>query len=103
MKNATQEMFLKLNLADKISISWKYVGRYLAIKDYVLNNIEDTYRRTEERSIQMLSKWLQGSNDTSVGRLTTALRNAGRTDLAEEVQGNIKEKTDVLDISASLE
>lgn len=81
-------MILQLRLAEKISTHWKYVGRYLGLEDFVISNIEDTYRRTEERSIQMLNKWLQGSTDTSIKRLTDALRLAGRTDLAEAVQGN---------------
>ena len=80
-------MFVELNLPEKISTNWKFLGRHLKLPDYVIRNIEDTYRRTEERSNEMLTKWLQMAKDTSVVTLVTALKNVGRTDLAEEVEG----------------
>lgn len=88
-EKATTTMINQVKLAEKISTNWKFVGRYLGLEDHVLRNIEDTYRRTEERSSEMLSSWRQRSRSPTVGFLIAALKSAGRTDLAEQVQGII--------------
>ncbi|XP_048577273.1 FAS-associated death domain protein-like [Nematostella vectensis] len=81
----TQEIIT--SIAEEISIDWKDVGRRLKLKESILDNIEDEYRKTKEKSTQMLNKWKQlNAASATIQVLMVALKQAGRRDIAETLE-----------------
>ena len=76
------------DIAEDVSTSWKAVGRKLGVKETVIDNIDDENRRVVDKATKVLMRWKTTSeNGATVAALMTALKRAGRTDLAETVRG----------------
>lgn len=76
-----------LSIAEKVSTSWKFLGLHLKVPNHTLSNIDDTYKKTEEKGYEMLKKWSETSETPTVIVLVRALNKCGRRDLAEIVEG----------------
>ncbi|XP_031551272.1 uncharacterized protein LOC116288602 [Actinia tenebrosa] len=75
-----------LEIAEKTSTSWKFLGRHLKVPEHTLSNIDDTYKKTEEKGYAMLKKWSETSATPTVLVLLRALDKCGRRDLAEIIE-----------------
>ncbi|XP_071832524.1 THO complex subunit 1-like [Apostichopus japonicus] len=76
------------DLSRELGGSWKSLGRYLGIADATLDSFQYDHITTQEAAYQMLLHWARLNGRTAtIENLAKGLRRAGRTDLAQCVEG----------------
>ncbi|XP_065643255.1 NACHT, LRR and PYD domains-containing protein 1 homolog [Hydra vulgaris] len=84
-ENVIFNQVFKLKLSDTVGVYWRTLGRWLKIKDNILDMIDHDYIKTNEKGYSMLSKWMQINKNPTLGMLKTALRKMKRNDLLREI------------------
>ena len=88
---------LRFHVAAKLGQNWRSVCTYLGLQHYQLDQAEEAHAKLEEKAMEALVMWLQGQGELNTPRswntLLQALRGAGRTDIASDVEMGIKNKT----------
>ena len=61
-------------ISELINIEWKNVGSALQLEWYKLNCIDSDNKKVEEKALQMLFKWREGTAHPCYCKLLSALR-----------------------------
>ena len=97
MEACPNEPELRFHVAAKLGQNWRSVCTYLGLQHYQLDQAEEAHAKLEEKAMEALVMWLQGQGELNTPRswstLLQALRGAGRTDIASDVEMGIKNKT----------
>ena len=86
-KSFRVEDYCRLEIFEKLGPIWKFLGRNLKIKEYVIRNIEvENPNNPPEQAYQLLHKWceIRGSEAT-LEELNKALIKIGCWDIAESL------------------
>ncbi|XP_047131737.1 NACHT, LRR and PYD domains-containing protein 1 homolog isoform X2 [Hydra vulgaris] len=84
-ENILFNQVFKLKLSDSVGVDWRTLGRWLKIKDNILEMIDHEYNKTSEKGYSMLSKWMQMNKEPTLRMLKKALQNMKRMDLIREI------------------
>ena len=84
-------------MAAKLGLDWRKVCTYLGLQQYKLEQAEEAHTQLEEKAMEALVMWLQGQGESKAPRswstLLRALRRAGHSDMASDLERCIENKT----------